>query len=159
MKFTKMHIFTAVEVQPQNFSGILPAQFVGKWMTGNSSDLALQNSQTGTSTKASGIQVLYSIYPNGRYEYATRETHTMYRCESVISLYKTGHIEMNGSQISFVPESGKFTSEDNCNRQYNYTKPAKLDPETYNASVQRDEYGTKLCLQGNGVNGCAYKRD
>jgi hypothetical protein len=114
---------------------------------------------TGASSNASGIQVLYTIQPNGRYEYATLETHTMYSCETRLQLYKTGHIEMNGSQITFVPESGTFTSEDSCNRQYNYTKPAELKRETFAASVQRDEYGTKLCLVGNGINGCAYKRD
>jgi hypothetical protein len=147
------------EIAPQNFSGNVPPQIVGKWMTGNSSTLTFNNQATGASSNASGIQVMYTILPDGRYEYATLETHTMYSCQTQISLYKTGHIEMNGGQITFVPESGQFTSEDSCNRQYNYTKPAKLMRETYNVSVQRDEYGTKLCLQNSTINGCAYKRD
>jgi len=147
------------EIAPQNVSGNVPPQIVGKWMTGNSSTLTFTNQTTGASSNASGIQVMYTISPNGQYEYATLETHTMYNCQSRISLYKTGHIEMNGGQITFVPEKGQFTSEDDCNRQYNYTKPAQLNRETYNVSVQRDEYGTKLCLQNSSINGCAYKRD
>jgi hypothetical protein len=144
---------------PDNVSGSVPPQFVGRWITGSSSALTYSNSTTGASDNASGIQVLYAIQPNGRYEYATLETHTMYSCTTKLQTYKTGHIEMNGSQLTFVPESGTFTSEDSCNRQYNYTKPAQLNRETFAASVQRDEYGTKLCLVGNGINGCAYKRD
>lgn len=146
-------------VEPENRSGSVPQQIVGRWMTGSSSTLTYSNQTTGASANASGVQVMYTIRPDGRYEYATLETHTMYSCQTTLSTYKTGHLEISGAQITFVPESGSFTSEDSCNRQYNYTKPANLNRETFNVSVGRDEYGTKLCLQNSSINGCAYKRD
>lgn len=138
--------------------GIIPGELVGKWQAGSVSSTNYTNSATGASTNGGGTQVMYTFFPDGRFEYASLYSLTSYSCTTNTLLYKTGHVKINGSSFTLVPEDGKFTSEDNCNRQYNYEKPAKLDRETFNWSVQRDEYGTKLCLQNSSVHGCAYKR-
>jgi hypothetical protein len=140
-------------------SGNIPSEIVGTWQTGSASSINYSNSSTGSTINGGGTQVRYKILPDGRYEYAALSTQATYSCSTNLMTYKAGHIEVKGSVLTFVPENGKFTSEDSCNRQYNYEKPAKLDREIYDWSVQRDQYGTKICFQGNGVNGCAYKRD
>ena len=33
-----------------------------------------------------------------------------------------------------------------------------MDRETFQWSIQQDQYGTKLCLRNATINGCAYKR-
>ena len=33
-----------------------------------------------------------------------------------------------------------------------------MNRETYRWRVEQDRYGVKICLQNEGVNGCAYKR-
>src|SRR5436190_21809714 len=63
-----------------------------------------------------------------------------------------------GDILTFVPETNKFTSEDSCVAKNNYQKPTGMNCETYRWRVERDEYGVKMCLAGEGVNGCAYKR-
>jgi hypothetical protein len=150
---------STVENAPTNRGGRIPPQLVGKWQTGSSSSTSYTNSATGASTGGGGTQVMYTIFADGRYEYASLYALTSYSCTTNTLLYKTGHIRLDGSQITFVPEGGKFTSEDNCNRQYNYAKPAKLDTETFYWNVLRDEYGTKICLKNSTIDGCAYKRD
>lgn len=140
-------------------SGSTPNQLIGKWQAGSSSSINYTNSATGASTNGGGTQVIYTFFPDGRFEYASLYSLTSYSCTTNTLLYKTGHVEFSGSTMTLVTEGGNFTSKDNCNAQYNYEKPAKLDRESFNWSVQRDEYGTKLCLQGPTGNGCAYKRD
>ena len=139
--------------------GSVPVELIGKWQAGSSSSTGYTNSATGATTSGGGTQVIYTFFPDGRFEYASLYILTTYNCTTDTMLYKTGRIELDGATLTLVTESGKFTSRDNCNRQYNYEKPAKLDRETFKWFVTRDEYGTKLCLQNPGINGCAYKRD
>lgn len=144
--------------QVNRTGGNVPNELIGKWQAGSVSSTNYVNSTTGASSNGGGTQVMYTFFPDGRFEFASLYSLTSYSCTTNTMLYKTGHVEINGSSFTLVDENGKFTSEDNCNRQYNYEKPAKLDRETFNWSVQRDEYGTKLCLQNSRLNGCAYKR-
>jgi len=141
-----------------NAGGKPPAELVGTWHTGKVSATTFRDRTTGTYSDPSGTQVRYRILPDGRYEYAALTTQSMYNCTTRLLTYKVGHISVQGDVLTFIPENGKFTSEDNCNRHYNYEKPVALTRETYRWSVQRDQYGMKICLQNASVNGCAYKR-
>jgi hypothetical protein len=141
-----------------NAGGKPPAQLVGTWQTGKVSATMFRDRTTGTYSDPSGTQVRYRILPDGRYEYAALTTQSMYNCTTRLLTYKVGHISVQGDVLTFVPENGKFTSEDNCNRHYNYERPVSLTRETYHWSVQRDQYGVKICLQNASVNGCAYKQ-
>ena len=78
----------------------------------------------------------------------------MYNCTTRLLTYKTGRIEVQGNVLTFIPQNGKFTSEDNCNRHYNDEQPVDLTRESYNWRVERDHYGVKFCLRNVGVNGC-----
>lgn len=141
------------------FSGNTPSQLIGKWQAGSTSSTSYTNSVTGASTNGGGTQVMYTFFPDGRFEYANLYSLTSYSCTTQTMLYTIGHYEVTGSVLKMVTEDGKFTSQDNCNRQYNYEKPAKLETESFNWRVERDEYGTKICLQNSRLNGCAYKRN
>ena len=136
----------------------VPAALVGTWGAGNVSSTIFQDQRTGSYSAPSGTQVQYRFFPNGRYEYAALTTQSMYSCTTRFSTYKTGVAVYQGDVLTLIPETSKFTSEDNCNAKYNYQKPAGMNRETYRWHVERDEYGVKMCLQGEGVNGCAYKR-
>jgi hypothetical protein len=82
----------------------------------------------------------------------------MYSCTTRLTTYKTGVIAYQGARLTFVPQSGKFTSQDSCNARYNYEKPVGMEREGYSWRIERDPYGAKICLQNEKVNGCAYKR-
>jgi hypothetical protein len=72
--------------------------------------------------------------------------------------FKTGVVVYRGDELTFVPQSSKFTSQDTCNARYNYEKPAGMERETYRWRVERDESGVKMCLKNATVDGCAYRR-
>jgi hypothetical protein len=135
-----------------------PSGLLGTWQAGTVSGVSFVNQTNGSTTNGGGTQVLYTFHPNGTYEYAALTTQTMYNCHTEFMTYKTGTVAVNGNQLTFIPKTSKFTSKDSCSTRNNYEKPAGLERETYNWSVQRDENGTKLCLQNDAVNGCAYKR-
>lgn len=135
-----------------------PPALAGTWQAGTVSATTFVNPNTGSYAAPSGTQVRYRIFPDGRYEYASLTQQSSYNCTMKLMTYKTGMVNVQGSQLVFIPQEGKFTSEDNCNRQYNYEKPATLEREAYEWRVERDQYGVKLCLQNAKVNGCAYKQ-
>jgi hypothetical protein len=83
----------------------------------------------------------------------------MYNCITKLFTYKTGKAIAKDGTLTLVPNDGKFTSQDNCNARYNYEKAADLDRETYQWSIERDEYGVKVCLQNSKASGCAYKKE
>ena len=99
----------------------------------------------------------YTFKPGGNYEYASLTEQTMYNCTTKFSTFKTGIVDIRGGTLTFIPQTSTFKSEDSCVAKNNYRKPAGLDRESYNWSIQRDEGGVKLCLQNDSVNGCAYK--
>ena len=135
-----------------------PQALVGTWGTGNVSSTVFRNQQTGSYSAPSGTQVQYKFMPNGRYEYAALTTQSMYSCTTRFMTFKTGTVAYQGDILTFIPETSKFTSEDSCVGKNNYQKPAGMNRETYRWRVERDEDGVKMCLAGEGVNGCAYKR-
>lgn len=134
-----------------------PAELVGTWQAGSSSATSYVNPATGATSDPSGTQVMYTIFADGRYEYAALTQQSFYNCTTKLLTFKTGVVRFAAGALIFVPREGKFTSQDSCNRQYNYEKPATLERESYRWRVERDQYGTKLCLQNEKVNGCAYK--
>lgn len=93
------------------------------------------DSRTGSYSRPSGTQVQYRFLLDGRYEYASL-----------------------GNTLTLVPQSGKFTSQDNCIARYNYEKSIGMERESHRRRIERDPYGAKMCLQNEKVNGCAYKR-
>ncbi len=143
---------------PRGGSGGVPAELVGTWQIGRTSGTMFRDRTTGGFSAPSGDQVRYRILPDGRYEYAGLSTQSMYNCTTRLMMYMTGRVSVRGGSLTFIPDTGKFTSEDNCNRQFNYEKPLPLTRETYNWRIERDQGGLKFCLQNATVNGCAYKQ-
>ena len=139
-------------------AGMAPPALVGTWGTGSVSSTMFMNQRTGSYSAPSGTQVQYKFLPDGRYEYAALTTQSMYSCTSKFLTFKTGVVVYQDNDLTFVPQSGKFTSEDNCNARFNYEKPVGLERESYRWRVERDQYGEKMCLQNATVNGCAYRR-
>jgi hypothetical protein len=146
-----------VRVATGGIGGGVPGALVGTWQTGSSSSTTYVNRATGAYSDPSGTQVMYKIFGDGHYEYAALTQQSFYDCTTKLFTYKTGRVTVQGATLTFIPTSGKFTSTDNCNARNNYEKPANLERETYNWSTQRDEYGEKLCLKNDTINGCAYK--
>src|SRR5262249_21169219 len=135
-----------------------PGVLVGTWGAGQVSSTMFVNRATGSYSEPSGTQVQYKFLPDGRYEYAALTAQSMYSCTTRFMTYKTGVVIYRDDELTFVPQSSKFTSQDTCNARYNYEKPAGLERETYRWRIERDESGQKMCLQNAKVNGCAYRR-
>ena len=135
----------------------VPANLVGEWRTGSSSSIGYV-SPSGSYAPPSGTQVSYKIFSDGHYEYAALTQQSLYNCTTKLFLYNVGAVSVQGDRITFTVKDGSFTSEDNCNAQYNYKKPAKREQTTYQWRVERDQYGEKLCLVNSATNGCAYRQ-
>ena len=142
----------------QNSSSGDVSALLGTWGAGTVSGVSYVNGATGSSTNGGGTQVQYTFKPGGRYEYASLTTSTLYNCTMKFGTYKSGVVNIQGGVLTFIPQTATFTSEDSCVAKNNYKKPAELNRETFNWSVQRDQYGEKLCLQNQSINGCASKR-
>jgi hypothetical protein len=139
-------------------SGGVPSELVGTWRIGSTSGTTFRDRTTGQFSAPSGDQVSYRILPDGRYEYAGLATQSTYNCTTRLMTYISGRVSVRGASLTFIPETGRFTSEDNCNPKYNYEKQLPLTRETYNWRIERDQRGLKLCIQNASVNGCAYKQ-
>lgn len=136
-----------------------PAPLIGTWATGKtSSSITFQDRATGANSGPSGTWVQYRFLPGGRYEYAALTTQSMYHCTTKLLTFKTGQVYSKDNVILLMPQDGKFTSEDNCNRQYNYEKPIDKSREAFQWRVERDQYGEKVCLHNDKIDGCAYKK-
>jgi len=120
-----------------------PPALLGTWGAGSVSSTMFVNRATGSYSEPSGTQVQYKFLPDGRYEYASLTTQSMYSCTSRFSTFKTGVVVYRGGELTFVPQTSKFTSQDTCNAKYNYEKPAGMERERYRWRVERDQYGTK----------------
>jgi hypothetical protein len=141
---------------PSNVTQV-PNQLVGNWGRGNTSLITYQDPNTGSYSDPSGTQSSYKIMGDGSYEYAILMSKSVYNCTTKITSYQTGYVQLNGSNITFVPTDGKLTSQDSCNPKYNYEKP-DLEQTTYGWSVVRDQNGEQMCLQNNLGTIC-YKRE
>lgn len=148
---------TPWEVSTGRASGI-PAEIVGSWRAGTVSSTSFMNKNTGSYAAPSGTQASYTIFADGRYEYAGMTQQSMYNCTTRFMTYKTGVVAINGSTLTFIPKNSQFTSEDTCMAKNNYKKAAGMERETYQWRLERDEYGVKICFQNETVNGCAYKQ-
>ena len=135
----------------------VPDQLVGNWGRGNTSLITYRDPNTGGSSDPSGTQASYKIMRNGSYEYAILMSKSFYSCTTKITSYQTGYVQINDSHITFVPSSGKLTSQDSCNPKNNYEKP-DLEPTTYRWGVGRDQNGEQMCLQNQFGTSC-YKRE
>jgi len=135
-----------------------PGALVGTWGTGTVSAVTFQNRTTGSYSDPSGTQVQYKFLPDGRYEYGALTTSSLYSCTMRVMTFKTGIVVYRGDELTFVPQTSKFTSQDSCSSRHNYEKPAGMEQETYRWHVERDQYGQKMCLQNAKINGCAYRR-
>jgi hypothetical protein len=141
-----------------NSSESAPQAIVGTWGAGAVSATTFVDSRTGSYSSPSGTQVQYRFLPDGRYEYASLTTQSMYSCTTKLMTHKTGVVAYEGNRLTFVPQSGKFTSQDNCIARNNYEKPVGMDRESYRWRIEQDASGVKMCLQNEKVNGCAYRR-
>jgi hypothetical protein len=138
--------------------GDAPAALIGTWGVGTVSGTTFVNRATGSYSDPSGTQVQYKFFSDGRYEYAALTTQSMYSCTTRFMTFKTGVVLYQGNELTFVPQTSKFTSQDTCSARNNYEKPAGLERETYRWRVKRDESGQKMCLQNAKIDGCAYRR-
>ena len=143
--------------QPGYGGGGDVSAILGTWQTGTVSGINYTDA-LGSSTNGGGTQVLYTFKPGNRYEFASMTTSALYNCSMKFGTYKSGSVKFNGNTLTLVPRQATFTSQDSCSAKDNYQKPADRTPETFNWSIQRDQYGLKLCLQNAKINGCAYKR-
>lgn len=136
-----------------------PAPLVGAWQTSKTtSGVTYTDRATGSNSGLSGTWVQYRFLPNGRYEYSALTKQSSYNCTTDLLTFKTGTVYSKDDIILLIPLDGKFTSTDNCNRQYNYEKPIDKSNEAFKWRIERDQYGTKVCLHNDKIDGCAYKK-
>ena len=81
----------------------VPAELVGKWHNGKVSMMQERNTVTGSTTPSNGSTFTYKFSADGRFEFVGLMQSTMYGCTTGLFNQKAGKVEVEGSQITFIP--------------------------------------------------------
>lgn len=135
------------------------AELAGTWSTSTVSGERYKNLTTGDLSDASGSMSEYVISPNGAIKYTGYLSTTIYACSTKLFFMKEGKISVRGSNITFDYTSGERDYQNTCNSSLSGVKPIPPKKSTYPFTLERDQYGLKLCtLQEDGVRSCLYKK-
>lgn len=134
------------------------ADLAGTWSTSSVSGDRYKNLATGELSDAGGNIIEYIISPNGKIKYTGYMSTTLYACTTKLFVTKTGKISISGSNITFDYTSGERDYNSSCNSSLNGVKAIPPTKKTYPFTIERDEYGLKLCTLEEGNQFCIRKK-
>jgi hypothetical protein len=111
---------------------------VGKWERKTSGMSSYSN---GVYQGSSGNYESYTIYADGRVEYASLIAVQNYGCRLEAFSQNKGRVAVSGSQLTMNLNAGTIRRDDSCSPGKNYTNPTKATNFSYDWRVEKDEYG------------------
>lgn len=129
---------------PVNSAGV--RALVGKWRQSNSSSIGFVDRNTGSYAAPSGDWFDYDFHADGTYTGAALMQSSMYNCTMKVFGYSTGLYRIEGANLILTQKTHSLTSQDNCNKQYNYEKTLPLQTEAYQWRIEPGQYGLVLTL-------------
>jgi hypothetical protein len=131
---------------------------VGKWQVLHGNSIYGADIKTGKIGEGNAMIAEYDIRPDGRVIFSFVLQQTNFGCTTRVKTSKTGRASVSGSRVTFAYEGGTTVSEDNCNRQNNYTKKLPAEKETFDFRLERSESGkTQFCFANAKLKDCAVK--
>lgn len=132
---------------------------VGTWKTGGMSIMADRNTVTGSTTPSNGNTLKFEFDANGRFSFVGYMQSTMYGCTTALFNDKQGRYALSGSKLTLRLNKNFWRNTYSCspgsNKERNYT----LDPESYEVSTKRDEYGKLFVCLSNEKGETCYRRE
>src|SRR5688572_2998984 len=140
-------------------SGGSQTDLVGRWQVSHMNSVTSQNVYSGALGDANGMIAEFDIKPNGRVIYSFYLSQVNHGCTTKIKTSKTGRAIVDGSQVTFVYDSGTTTSQDNCNAKFNYTKNLGLTKDVFDFVIKSENGKRYFCFADDKLKDCAVRLD
>jgi hypothetical protein len=145
-------------VQPSN-SGSSSGGIVGTWTNGTVSSISEQNLSTGVISSRGGSTFKYVFNANGTFEFIGLMNSTMYSCTTSLFNDKRGKYEINGSNITFIPNKNFWRKQNSCAPNSNSEQNYKLERESFELRTKTDEYGKSLICLADAKGEACYRKE
>lgn len=133
------------------------SRLAGKWQVLHGNSIVGVDVNSGRIGDGNQMIAEFDIRPDGRVIYSFILQQSNYGCTTRIKTSKTGRASVSGSRVTFSYEGGTTTSEDACNRRYNYTKKLPAEKETFDFNVERKDGKMNFCFANAKLKDCAVK--
>jgi hypothetical protein len=128
----------------KNDSGV-PAELQGEWRYGRISSIQYQDSYTGRPAAPNGSSDQFQLASNGNYQRNRLLQITTYNCESNLFIQEKGKVKIEGQRLTFQP-SDSTSKGQICNSGRTYSSRNSAKPETYEWSIETNEYGQQVLI-------------
>ncbi|RCJ26646.1 hypothetical protein A6S26_14735 [Nostoc sp. ATCC 43529] len=130
--------------QAQNDGGV-PTELQGEWRYGRISTIQYQDSYTGRPAAPNGSSDQFELASNGNYQRRRLIQITTYNCTSNLFIEEKGKVKVEAGRLIFQP-SDSTSQGQICNSGRTYSSRNSAKPETYQWSIQTNDYGQQVLV-------------
>lgn len=142
---------------PTNVSGDINS-LVGKWQVLHGNSIVGVDINSGRIGDGNAMIAQWEIKPSSSVIYSFVLQQSNFGCTTRLRTSKTGTVSISGSKVIFNYSGGTTVSEDNCNKNNNYTKKLAAEKETFDFKLGRDSNGkSQFCFANSKLKDCAIK--
>jgi Bacterial Ig-like domain (group 2) len=116
----------------------VPTELQAEFFSGNPISIDYYNPVTGTFSPSSGNFTSYTFKPDGTFTFGSLFQLSVYSCTTAFFSYRTGKVQVNGSQLTLNFTAGTIKYTNSCYPEKNYDKPAPTDSQQYTWRVGID---------------------
>lgn len=143
--------------EPENSGGDINS-LVGKWQVLHGNSIVGVDINSGRIGDGNAMVAQWEIKPNGGVIYSFILQQANFGCTTRLKTSKTGTATVSGSNVTFNYNGGTTISEDNCNKNNNYTKKLAAEKESFDFKLGRDSSGKQqFCFANSKLKDCAIK--
>ena len=128
----------------KNDTGV-PAELEGEWRYGRISSIQYQDSYTGQSAAPNGSSDQFQLSSNGNYKRNRLLQINTYNCASNLFIEEKGKVKIEAQRLTFQP-SDSTSKGQICNSGRTYSSRNTAKPETYEWSIETNEYGQQVLV-------------
>ena len=130
----------------------------GKWQVLHGNSIVGVDINSGRIGDGNAMVAQWEIKPNGSVIYSFILQQANFGCTTRVKTSKTGTALVSGAKVTFDYTGGTTVSEDNCNRNNNYTKKLGAEKETFDFKITSDtSRKTQFCFANSKLKDCATK--
>lgn len=134
------------------------SSLIGKWQVLHGNSIVGVDINSGRIGDGNAMIAQWEIKPNGGVIYSFILQQANFGCTTRVKTSKTGIAIVSGSKVTFDYNGGTTISEDNCNKNNNYTKKLAAEKETFDFKLGRDSSGkSQFCFANSKLKDCAIK--
>jgi hypothetical protein len=123
---------------------VVPAELQAEFFSGNPISIDYYNPVTGTFAPPSGDFNSYTFKSDGTFTQGVLLQNSFYACTTAFFSYRTGIVQVGGSQLTLNFTSGTIKYTNSCYPEKNHVKPAVLNSQQYTWRVGKDQQNPNL---------------